>query len=235
MNLNLADKTALVTGASMGIGHAIARGLAAEGVTLCIAARRKNLLEELWTRLDAFRDRFALQSVEEYRGFERLSRYDSFEIELIKRLLQAELPAAVREAISADLFAKYVTADEESFARELYMSLDQLRCLAQHGMYIGSHGYQHVWLDRLSLAEQGAEIHRSRDFLRLVGSDAEDWAMCYPYGVFNDSLVTLLRASSCRLALTTRVGIADLALDDPLMLPRLDTNDVPKRGDTIAS
>jgi 3-oxoacyl-[acyl-carrier protein] reductase len=31
----------------MGIGRAIARGLAAEGVKLCIAARRKNLLEEL--------------------------------------------------------------------------------------------------------------------------------------------------------------------------------------------
>ena len=53
MNLNLADKTALVTGASMGIGHAIARGLAAEGVTLCIAARRKNLLDELSARIVA--------------------------------------------------------------------------------------------------------------------------------------------------------------------------------------
>lgn len=31
----------------MGIGRAIARGLAAEGVKLCIAARRKSLLEEL--------------------------------------------------------------------------------------------------------------------------------------------------------------------------------------------
>lgn len=53
MNLNLADKTALVTGASMGIGHAIARGLAAEGVQLCIAARRRNLLDELSDRIVA--------------------------------------------------------------------------------------------------------------------------------------------------------------------------------------
>ncbi len=53
MNLNLADKTALVTGASMGIGHAIARGLAAEGVTLCVAARRQNLLDELAARIVA--------------------------------------------------------------------------------------------------------------------------------------------------------------------------------------
>ena len=47
MDLQLSDKTALVTGASMGIGHAIARGLAAEGVRTCVMARRKELLDEL--------------------------------------------------------------------------------------------------------------------------------------------------------------------------------------------
>ena len=47
MDLQLAGKTALVTGASMGIGRAIARGLAAEGVNVCVVARRGKLLEEL--------------------------------------------------------------------------------------------------------------------------------------------------------------------------------------------
>ena len=53
MDLKLSDKTALVTGASMGIGNAIARGLAAEGVRLCVAARRGNLLKELAGRITA--------------------------------------------------------------------------------------------------------------------------------------------------------------------------------------
>ena len=47
MDLQLVGKTALVTGASMGIGRAIAKGLAAEGVRICVAARRKPLLDEL--------------------------------------------------------------------------------------------------------------------------------------------------------------------------------------------
>jgi len=47
LDLQLSGKTALVTGASRGIGRAIALGLAREGVKLAIAARRVNLLEEL--------------------------------------------------------------------------------------------------------------------------------------------------------------------------------------------
>ena len=47
MDLQLGNKTALVTGASQGIGRAIARGLAAEGVRVGIAARRRPLLEML--------------------------------------------------------------------------------------------------------------------------------------------------------------------------------------------
>jgi 3-oxoacyl-[acyl-carrier protein] reductase len=47
MELQLAEKTALVTGASQGIGRAIAKALAAEGVQTCIVARRENLLDEL--------------------------------------------------------------------------------------------------------------------------------------------------------------------------------------------
>jgi 3-oxoacyl-[acyl-carrier protein] reductase len=47
MDLGLAGKTALVTGASAGIGRGIALALAAEGVRLAVMARRRERLEAL--------------------------------------------------------------------------------------------------------------------------------------------------------------------------------------------
>jgi 3-oxoacyl-[acyl-carrier protein] reductase len=53
MNLELEFRTAVVTGASIGIGRAIATGLAMEGVRLVAVARRKELLSQLAQELQA--------------------------------------------------------------------------------------------------------------------------------------------------------------------------------------
>jgi 3-oxoacyl-[acyl-carrier protein] reductase len=47
MDLQLTGKVAIITGASRGIGRAIASNLSAEGMSLVLAARSENLLEQL--------------------------------------------------------------------------------------------------------------------------------------------------------------------------------------------
>jgi 3-oxoacyl-[acyl-carrier protein] reductase len=53
MDLQLNGKTALVTGASMGIGRAIVKALAAEGVQVVASARRMELLEVMADEVEA--------------------------------------------------------------------------------------------------------------------------------------------------------------------------------------
>jgi NAD(P)-dependent dehydrogenase (short-subunit alcohol dehydrogenase family) len=52
MDLELAGKTAIVTGGSRGIGKAIARELAREGVDVAIAARSPDVLKQTTAELE---------------------------------------------------------------------------------------------------------------------------------------------------------------------------------------
>jgi peptidoglycan/xylan/chitin deacetylase (PgdA/CDA1 family) len=186
------------------------------------------LLDKVFTYLPEFRSDYALKTREAYFALvTETHRYDPHEVIVLKRLLQRELPEPVRTEIVRRLFAEYVTSDEKAFACELYMSVDQIACMRRHGMHIGSHGYTHAWLDHISPSEQEVEIDRSLEFLQQFGVGRKKWTVGYPYGGFNDSLLEVLRARDCRLGFSVEPRIADLAIDDRLTLPRIDTNDLP--------
>tara|TARA_Y100000310_G_C20566798_1_gene755890 strand:- start:192 stop:1130 length:939 start_codon:yes stop_codon:yes gene_type:complete len=187
------------------------------------------LLDDVFECLDQYRLEYALESNDYYLSkLAVASNHDPKEITFIKRLFQVELKQDVQKTILDQLFNKYVTGDEEAFARELYMDIDQIKCMVRNGMYIGSHGYEHYWLNNLKPKEQELEIDKSLEFLDLVNAPTENWVMCYPYGAYDDSLIETLMKKGCAIALTTRVDIALLSGDNAYTLERLDTNDFPK-------
>jgi peptidoglycan/xylan/chitin deacetylase (PgdA/CDA1 family) len=186
------------------------------------------LLDQVFDALDEFREEYSLKTREGYLiAITEKHRYDPREVTILKRLLQRELPEKVRAELVRRLFEEHVTSDEEAFARELYMSVEQISCLRRQGMHIGSHGYTHAWLDHLLPESQADEIDRSLTFLREVGVDMDDWTICYPYGGYNDSLLGLLQDRRCRLGFTVEARTANLNVDGRLTLPRIDTNDLP--------
>lgn len=190
------------------------------------------LIEKIKDLIDCYRQAYNLEKFEDYWGrVANPSRWDPAEVMFIKRMLQRELPEEVRLRISDALFQEYVSQDETAFAEELYMSVDQIACLRRNGMYIGSHGFDHYWLDTLPPEVQTKEVDLAVDFLTQVGSDTDRWVMCYPNGSFDHSLLEILADRGCVLGLTTAVGIADLDCHNPLTLPRLNTNDLPKQAD----
>lgn len=152
---------------------------------------------------------------------------DTPEVLFIKLMLQVGLPEAVRNMICDALFVRFVSNDEVAFAAELYASVDQLRMMKRAGMCIGSHGFAHYWMGTLPRAAQETEVARSLDFLAALGVARDDWVMCYPYGSYTADTLDIVRAHGCGLGITTKNGIADLASDPPLELPRIDTIDLP--------
>ena len=186
------------------------------------------LVQAMEARMLSSRQEHALDPLEHYRrAYAHANRWDAAEVIYLKRLLQKGLPEALRAAITDDLFREFVTPDESAFAEELYVTVEQLRCMLRHGMHIGSHGHDHLWLDSLGPADQEAQVRSSIDFLRHIGCDLDAWTMCYPYGGFDASLLGILDRLGCRLGLATEVAIADLDRHAPLTLPRIDTNDLP--------
>lgn len=189
----------------------------------------KSLVKEIFQNVVDYQSEYELFPPEFYwRKFGSHGRFDSPEVVFIKKMLQRELPTKLRTIVINKLFEKYITTDEAAFSEELYMSTAQLQLMVQNGMYVGSHGYEHVWLDTLSKEDQEREIDASLSFLSQLGSDTNRWIMCYPYGAYNDCLCEVLSSRQCVAALTTKKGLipCEELSKNSLILPRIDTNDL---------
>ena len=174
-------------------------------------------------------DIYKTNSIAFYRNtYFKKNRFDSAEIIYIKRLLQVGLPYKLRHKLVEKLFMKYVTKDEKDFSNNLYLDINQLKIMKNMGMEIGSHGYEHFWLDSLSMEDQLLDINKSLEFLNSIKSKNDNFIFCYPYGGYNENTLQILKNNNCDAAFTTKVGLVDNCINNILELPRIDTNDLPK-------
>jgi len=203
---------------------------------LASEANKSKIITEIKNDLKKFRKDYNLESDSfYYNKLAQSNRFDSADVLFIKRLLQVELDEKLRKIIINNLFEKIVGINEDLFSRELYMDIEQIKCMYRNNMHIGSHGYDHYWLGSLTREKQKIEIEKSLVFLNQIGCNTEQWTMCYPYGNYNDTTIELLLKYNCKLALTIEVNIADLHKYNKYTLPRLNTNDIPKNKDAFTN
>lgn len=201
---------------------------------LAVAAqkgRMKELVQDCFSLMDQYRST-GVELEPNRKIYERIgvaNRWDPGEVIFVKRLLQNELPEKIRNEMAEKLFEKYVGVSEEVFARELYMNMDQIRCMKEGGMFFGIHGYDHYWLGKLPREKMEQDVKSALDFFDGV-IDRNNWVMNYPYGNYSEDVIEYIRDRGCKLGVSVEARVAELQSDDCFALPRLDTNDLPPKG-----
>jgi peptidoglycan/xylan/chitin deacetylase (PgdA/CDA1 family) len=152
-------------------------------------------------------------------------QYDDRNIVYIKRMLQVILKEDLRAEIVSELTKKYVKIPSKELSEMLYLSVEDIGVLLDCGMYIGSHGYRHEWLNKLTYEDQKYDIELSINFLKQTGAFSDDWVMCYPYGAYNSETINILKASGCLAAFTDHGGVANLSENNRYNFTRMDTNE----------
>ncbi len=186
------------------------------------------LLDDIVNLLNRHRKEYGLKSYEKYYTDLAIEgAYDPEEIIFIKRLLQRELPEAARNKMVDSLFKKYVDVDEKVLSNELYMDIEQLQCMQRNGMHIGSHGYDHHWLNSISREKLDQEIEGSIEFLNKIDVSKDVWTFCYPYGAYNEEICEAIKKKGFKLGFSTDPEVAVLDERSAMKLPRIDTNEIP--------
>ena len=192
---------------------------------------RCNNLEDLITNFEnLMNDQGVNKDLIDYfkSKFMYAGKYDSPEIVYLKQTMQHGLEKKVRSSIVDSLFKKYVGLDQKEFAECLYMSIEQVKDLVESEMLVGSHGFNHVWLEHSTYEEQLLEISLSVSFLKLIGISSDRWVMCYPYGSYNSDTVDILKNNHCSCAFIDSGGKTIFSKQNQYSLRRYDTNEFPQ-------
>jgi peptidoglycan/xylan/chitin deacetylase (PgdA/CDA1 family) len=153
-------------------------------------------------------------------------RYDEEPIRRFKLDLNYQIPYAVVEPVLDALFEHVFGPGSESDAvRETYMSLDQLKRLADAGVEIGSHSHAHRVLPRLDFIEQKREIETSIGFLKEI-TGGRPISLSYPFAFHDEQTHRAARELDVLAGFALeRRAITDDDIRRRWSVPRYDVND----------
>jgi peptidoglycan/xylan/chitin deacetylase (PgdA/CDA1 family) len=195
---------------------------------IACAKSENHIVEYLMSSMDLHKEEYCLKSFDYYYEFyAKSNRWWSKNIKFFKSMIQFVLPEDLRNKICNEMFIQFVTKDEVSFSKELYLETEQLRHMVEEGMHIGSHGFEHYWLGSLSGYDQELDIKKSIKFLKSIGQDMRRLSIAYPYGSYNEKTLEILKKLNFSIGFATEYSVCDLSVNNFFALPRLDTNDIP--------
>lgn len=192
----------------------------------------EDLLPRVLELLDAYRKRgYDIEPNEVL--FDKLAvanRWDCKEVIFVKRLLQSYLDEQLRGEIVNRLFEESVGVSEAEFSGQLYVNMEQIQEMKREGMFFGLHGERHYWLNQLPVEKMKEDIDNGLEYFKSV-INPDYIVMNYPYGGYNENVLTYVKEIGCKLGFSVEARHADLSKDNPLILPRLDTNDFPPKSE----
>ena len=191
---------------------------------LCGAFEGKRLLDYAVTTIskemipERKREEFETETYAHQLNHEGVSQF--------KRLLNYFVDYAYRSEI-LDAIGRRFGFDFE--IPNFYMTVEQIREMADANMLIGSHTRSHPVMSRLSAAEQSVEIESSFDFLSSVCA-LPVRTYCHPYGgfhSFNCDTIHLLNGFGVKFSFNvqSREVVYQDRLDSIQHLPRFDCNE----------
>ena len=186
----------------------------------------KKLVNLILEKINNNKEKYNLKDpIEFYNKFAKPNRFDDADIIFIKRTLQKELPIKLRIKIINELFLEFVTNDEEEFSTKLYLSTEDIKEMVENGMSFGSHGYSHYWLSSLDESKMDIELKKSEEFLNKFSKDKETWTFCYPYGDYDQRVISKIKNIGFKAGFTTKFADTELIKVKRFEFNRFDTND----------
>lgn len=189
------------------------------------------LVKAVFYELDVLRERgFDLDTNDNlYANYAIPNRFDDKDTIFVKRILQTAISEQARNIITAKLFDKFINVPEDVFSEELYMNYEQVKCMKSDGMFIGLHGYDHYWMGNLVEEEMKKDVDMA---LQVMAEfiDINQWVLNYPYGSYNDKVISYIKEKGCVLAMATEVAVADTRIHNRYAVPRMDCNDYPPKS-----